>query len=127
MRLTQTRAFADITEGMLARFAGGKECGKRLNPDLFDGQAYSIDEFYRNYSRYFEEPCGFFRDFASPGSFTLRDAGDSVLPKRLRGLARLYVFESPIVTEYPANNVAPFKWFQGPCQERRTTLLLFAP
>ncbi len=112
MRLTQTEAFAHITESLLARFAGGKECGKQLNPDLFDGQAYSIDEFYRVYSRYFGEPCGFFRDFASPGSFKLRDASDDALPKRLKGLARQYMFDSPIVTEYPVNNVVPFKWFK---------------
>lgn len=127
MRLTGTEAFARITESLLARLDGGRACRKHLEPDLFDGKAYSIGEFYEYSSPYFEEPRGFFRDFASPGSFVLRDCGDTTLPKRFRGLARLYTFDSPIATEYPVNNVVPFKWFKGLSKERSKTLLLFAP
>src|SRR5262249_21419028 len=45
---------------------------------------------------------------------------------RLNGLARLYLFDSPILTDYPENNHVPFKWFRG-SQRQRSTILLFAP
>jgi hypothetical protein len=127
MRLTQTKFLARVTESLLAQFDGEKECRKQLNPDLFEGRAYSIDEFYRECSRYFDEPCGFFRDFAGPREFELRDVGDDTFPRRSKKIARQYMFDSPILTDYPANNVVPFKWFKGPSQERRSTMLLFAP
>jgi hypothetical protein len=127
MRLTQTKAFARITESLLAGLNGGGECRKHLESDLFDGKAYSSSDFYKYSSQYFEEPRGFFRDFAGPESLVLRDCDDARLLKRFRGLARLHKFDSPIVTEYPANNVVPFKWFKGPSKDRRKTLLLFAP
>jgi hypothetical protein len=107
MRLTQTEFFGRVTENLLARFDGGKECRKHLNPDLFDGRAYSIDEFYREYSRYFDNPGGFFRDFGGSGSFDLRDVGDDAFPKRLKGFARQYLFDSPLISDYPVNNAVP--------------------
>jgi hypothetical protein len=120
-----TELFAHTMEDLLALANLGKQCRKQLDPDLFDGRAYSIDEFYRLSSPYFDRPADFFRDFAGPEGLRLQDTGETVLPNRLKGLARLYQFDSPVQTEYPENNVVPFKWFRA--QERSSTILLFAP
>ena len=126
MSPTGIEIFARTTENLLALLDGRKKCRKQMDPDLFDGRAYSIDEFYREHSRYFDEPGEFFRGFAGPEAPNLRDVGNDSFPNRLRELARLYQFNSPLRTEYPENNVVPFKWFRG-SQQRRSTILLFAP
>jgi hypothetical protein len=126
MPLTPIEVFARMSEKLLVLLDGGRKCRKRLNPDLFEGKAYSIAEFYREHSHYFDNPGKFFPNFAGPGAPNLRDVGNSAFPHRLRGLAKLYVFDSPIGTEYPENNVVPFKWFRG-SKTPGSTLLLFAP
>ena len=67
-------------DNLLALANRGKECRKQLDPDLFDGRAYSIDEFYREHRRYFDQPAEFFRDFASPDGFHLREVGNGGSP-----------------------------------------------
>jgi hypothetical protein len=126
MSLTRTEIFARAMEDLLVCLDRRKQCRKQLNPDPFDGRVYSVDEFYQDYSRFFDHPGEFFRAFTGPQMPTLREAGNGVPGRRLKGLARLYLFDSPIITEYPENNIVPFKWFRG-SQKRRSTILLFAP
>jgi hypothetical protein len=127
MSLTETQLFARATEGLLAWLDGRKKCRKDLDPDLFDGQVYSIEEFYRRHSYFFDHPDEFFPGFADPGRAKLREVGDDDLENRFKGLARLYLFDSPQPTaEYPENNIVPFKWFKG-SYKRGSTILLFAP
>ena len=121
-----TELFAGTMENLLALANAGKHCRKQLDPDLFDGKAYTIDEFYRANSRYFNQPAEFFRDFGGPKEFHLQPIGNCTLPARLREIATLHRFDSPLPTEYPENNVVPFKWFRNPYQ-RSSTILLFAP
>jgi hypothetical protein len=121
-----TELFARTMDNLLALANRGKQCRKQLDPDLFDGRAYSIEEFYQEHKPYFDQPADFFRDFASPDGFHLCEVGNGNLPNRLREVAKLCHFESPLHTEYPENNLVPFKWFKAP-QERSSTMLLFAP
>src|SRR4029077_3717937 len=100
-----TELFARTMDNLLALANRGKQCRKQLDPDLFDGRAYSIEEFYQEHKPYFDQPAEFFRDFASPDGFHLREVGNGNLPNRLRGVAKLCHFESPIHTEYPENNL----------------------
>jgi Alpha/beta hydrolase domain containing 18 len=126
MSLTGTKIFARVTEELLVSLDRRKQCRKQLDPDPFDGRVYSIDEFYRNSMQFFDRPGEFFRDFAGPGAPNLRGTGHHIARSRLNGLARLYMFDSPILTDYPENNNVPFKWFRGP-QRQPSTILLFAP
>src|SRR5215472_627560 len=125
MFLVGSKIFARITEELLVSLERRKQCRKQLDPDPFDGQVYSIDEFYRNSMQFFDRPGEFFRDFAGPEAPNLREADHNIAGSRLNGLARLYLFDSPILTDYPENNHVPFKWFRG--QRQRSTILLFAP
>ena len=127
MSLIETQFFARATEDLLAWLDGRKKCRKHLNPDQFDGRLYSIDEFYTHHSYFFDHPDEFFRGFAGSGLPRFHEAGDEALRQRAKGLAVLYLFDSPVTTpEYPENNTVPFKWFQGSAK-RRSTILLFAP
>jgi len=117
--------FARTTEDLLVLANAGKECRKKLDPDLFDGRSYSIADFYHESSSYFEQPAEFFCGFTRSEGLRLRPC-DNGLAHRLRGLARLYQFDSPLVTDYPENNLVPFKWFKSQ-PEQHSTILLFAP
>jgi Alpha/beta hydrolase domain containing 18 len=119
---TATKLFAFALERLYLFWKSAKGCHVHLSPDLFDGRAYTIEEFYAECSQYFDRPCEFFRDFQSPFPFELRDRPTG----RLKNLgARLMAFESPVPTDWPENNLVPFKWFTA-C-ERSKVILLFAP
>ncbi|MFZ4777786.1 MAG: hypothetical protein ACOYM3_20650 [Terrimicrobiaceae bacterium] len=103
-----------------------KTCSKLMPNEVFDGQEYSIDQFYGTYSAFFEKPWDFYRDFKEKGPLRLRDGvhpRDLVAPKVP---CRRMIFHSPVFTEWEETNLVPFKWFSDP-KRRSKTILLFAP
>jgi hypothetical protein len=48
-----------------------KMCSRLMPKEVFDGQAYSIDEFYGKYSAFFEKPWKFYRDFKETAAITI--------------------------------------------------------
>src|SRR5581483_6273026 len=99
-----------------------RPCRLRLDPDPFDGRAYTVDEFYAACRPLFDRPADFYRDFSDGRPLELRPVPHA------RGAPtwQTFVFDSPVVTAWPCNNLVPFKWFRGGGARTRT-MLLFAP
>jgi len=54
----------DRCYGLISR---KKTCSKLMPKGVFDGQEYSIDQFYATSSAFFERPWEFYRDFKENG------------------------------------------------------------
>ena len=121
-----SEAFATLFERCCVAAGRRGPCRVRLAPDLFDGRAFTIEEFYRWTRGFVDAPWTFFRDFASPGAPDLRERATGTQPRRRTGCERAMVFDSPIATAWPENNLVPFKWFRGPERPSRV-MVLFAP
>ncbi|EGB15682.1 hypothetical protein DND132_2479 [Pseudodesulfovibrio mercurii] len=103
-----------------------KTCSLHLNPDPFDGRVYTIDEFYEGYKKYFDDPLGFYNDYAPEDGICLRDGRHHRDTSEAQAPFRYMVFDSPVPSPWEENNLVPFKWFTNPEKPSRT-LLLFAP
>ncbi len=106
-----------------------KTCNKILEPDLFDGKNFTVDEFYDHYQEFFEQPSEFYSDFDHAEKMNLREgfhfnANDMDDPEKY-GYTPM-VFDPPYETDYPENNQIPFRWFHKPAKKSKV-LLLFSP
>ncbi|MEI6071523.1 MAG: hypothetical protein WCS31_07005 [Verrucomicrobiae bacterium] len=113
----------DRCYGLISR---KKTCSMLMPKELFDGQEYTIDQFYATSSAFFEKPWDFYSDFKENGPLRLRNGvhpRDRIPPKVP---CRRMIFDSPVSTEWEENNLVPFKWFTDPIR-RSKTILLFAP
>jgi len=115
-------AFAVCFEKLYHFLRRGQGCRLRREPDTFDGEVLTIDEFCRKYSVFYERPAEFFRDFGYPGAPNLRSVG------RVHGTVDIerMVFDSPVQSGWKENDIVPFTLFRRP-QRGARTILLFAP
>lgn len=107
-----------------------KRKNKRQPPpdrDQIDGRSYSPEAFHEQTRRYFDDPCAFYRDFSHGEPPKLRqathprqDAG------KLKPAETGMLFDSPISTDYPENDLVPFRWFSDP-KRRSKAIILFVP
>jgi len=115
--------FARALEKLYMRLSGPRACRERRVPDLFDGHAYrSIDEFYAACQPYFDRPREFYRAPLEQDSLELRPTNERPSSAGYTPCA----FDSPLVSDWPANNVVPFKWFRETAT-RSKTMVLFVP
>lgn len=113
--------FARSFERFLLFVGRHGDCRVHRNPDLFDGRAYSPDEFYAATAPYFDRPWEFYTNPAG-----MPDVQDAVpAPGERRGRFRRLSFRSPFASGDPENDVVPFKWFES--SPRSRAVLLFAP
>jgi hypothetical protein len=113
--------FARSFERFLLFVGRHGDCRVHRNPDLFDGRAYSADEFYAATAPYFERPWDFYTN-----PIGVPDVREAMPPPGERHTRyRRLSFRSPYASGYPENDVVPFKWFEGTPRSR--AVLLFAP
>lgn len=99
-----------------------RHCSLRLAPDLFEGNAYTMAAFCEYVAPYFDTPSDFFTCFKDLADVRMREGPP---PKSAPNADyQMMIFDSPIKTAWPENNVVPFKWFRG---RNANTALLFAP
>jgi hypothetical protein len=103
-----------------------KTCSRLLEHDTFDGETYTIDSFDQRYRRFFDNPDGFYLPPAPLDDLGFR-AGLHPRERIVDGPAmRRMIFDSPIKSGDPANDVVPFKWFTG-SRDASRMFLLFVP
>ena len=115
-RETLSRAFDETVEF----FSQRKYCRKHRDPDLFDGNAYTIDDWYAMTSAFFDRPWEFYIEGTPPAD----GLGEALPEVRAGEPFTRYEFVTPITSGDPANDRVPFKWYRSPAHR---TLLLFAP
>lgn len=104
-----------------------KTCQIIRNPDTFNGHLYTIDEFYEAFKHYFNKPWEFFTDNKEL-DINLRRGAPSISTRSYKSVKHYhrYVFNTPLPTVWPENNLVPFRWFSDE-NKRSKTILLFAP
>jgi hypothetical protein len=107
-----SEAFARLFERCCVAVGRAGPCRVRREPDLFDGRVFTIDEFYAWTQTFADAPWRFFRAFAAPGAPNLRPRGAGAERRVGPGTAQAMVFDSPVATEWPENNLVPFTWFR---------------
>lgn len=106
-----------------------KTCSNIKTPDLFDGKEYSIDSFYKEYNKYFDTPDLFYTDFGGYKKYSFIDGEhfNKRYDKKTKDISfKNMLFDSPVKTGYPENDLVPFKYFTNEGKKSKT-LLLFAP
>ncbi len=104
-----------------------KTCQIIRNPDTFNGQIYTIDDFYESYKHYFEKPWEFYIDNKEM-DINMRKGTPKKTDRSYKSVRpyQPYLFNTPLPSAWPENNVVPFKWFSDE-KKRSKTILLFAP
>lgn len=109
--------------------ASNKTCSAILEEELFDGEKYAIDEFYEKHKVHFDHPEGFYTDFPHAGALDLKE-GFHFSATDIKDAAkyeyRPMLFDSPVVTSWPENNLVPLRWFCN-TKKKSSVLLLFSP
>lgn len=96
-----------------------RKCSVVLKDDLFDGNSYSIDEFYDRVHPFFNKPELFYTTLSAPSD------QDILKLYAAANHETVFTYPSPANTTWNENNKAYFKLF---CKaEKAETLLLFAP
>ena len=125
-RLLTGKTFAKVFEQFYYRTHRKKICRTILEPDLFDGHAYGIDTFADSVAPYFERPHEFFTTATQPESVCLRDGIHPRHTLTIPDSAQMMLFDSPLPSGDPGNDVVPFKLFRN-AHPRSDVLLLFVP
>ena len=117
--------FSDCVDNLYYLQANKKTCNIFLKDELFDGNKYTIDEFYEKNKFYYDRPGEFYKEFSYPGSLNLDDgfhfnALDKHHAEKYPYLP--YVFDSPVKTKWEETNLVPFRWFCN--KERKSRILL---
>jgi hypothetical protein len=96
-----------------------RTCSVQFDPELFDDQPYTIDEFYYMTSAYFDKPGLFYDTFNSPYEQDIIKLSNHTTSESF------FSYPSPIASGWNENNKAYFKLFSN--NKRSDTLLLFVP
>lgn len=122
------KIFSNALENYLLAIKNDKTCSYRPYPDTFDGKLFTIDEFNKTYQKFFDDPGGFYIDNkeTSPLNFRKGEHFNKKQSYQSKFNPQSYLFDAPIKTIWPENNLIPFKWFTND-KKRSNTILLFAP
>jgi hypothetical protein len=111
--------FFGLAEQAYDHFTIKRTCSVKLNNDFFDGNGYSIDEFYDSVKPFFDKPELFYKTFDKPAEADVIKLSDSINNESF------FTYPSPVRTRWEENNKAFFKLFSK--NKPAETLLLFAP
>ncbi|MBI9033812.1 MAG: alpha/beta hydrolase family protein [Bacteroidales bacterium] len=116
-------------DNIYLNLTNNKTCNKILEHDLFDGNPFTIDEFQNHIQEGFDKPELFYSDYDHLSKMNLREGyhfqATDMKDSEKYGYTPM-VFDPPIITDFPSNNIVPFKWFHNPKQKSKV-LLLFSP
>lgn len=126
LRRLTNRLFVGAFEQLYYRTHRKKICRKLLDHDSFDGQGYQVDEFVQHVSQCFDHPQEFYTTATSPESVCLREGLHPRHTIPVPDAAQMLLFDSPLPTGDPTNDVVPFKLFRCP-DTRSDVLVLFVP
>ena len=120
--------FSKCVENIYYLNANDKTCNIFLEDEIFDGEKYSIDEFYEKNKFYYNKPGEFYKEPARPGTLHLDpgfhfNATDKHHAEKYQYLP--FVFKSPVKTKWEETNLVPFRWFSNK-EKRSRVLLLFS-
>lgn len=95
--------------------------------DVIDGKQYTAEDFYNHTKKYIDNPCAFYQDFQESGPLKLKPGSHPRQRKTTRLFpGRAMLFDSPVTTPWPENNLVPFRWYQQ-TRQRSKVMLLFIP
>jgi len=119
--------FSKCVENIYYLNANDKTCNIFLENEIFDGEKYTIDEFYEKNKIYYNRPGEFYKE---PAPATLHldpgfhfNATDKHHTEKYQYLP--FVFDSPVKTKWEETNLVPFRWFSNK-EKRSRVLLLFS-
>ncbi len=122
------KLFSHAFDEIYLQLMNKKTCHYKKQPDMIDDKVFSIDEFYESYKKYFDKPWEFYRDFKENGDLNFREGVHFYQKYNYKSTYNFKscLFDSPIKTEWPENDLVPFKWFTDD-KKRSKTLILFSP
>lgn len=115
-----SKLVAQLFDRTYSVFTNDIICSLQLTHDYFEGHHYTPHEFFESYSRYFDQPHLFYRDFNMPTQTEMKQVGAND-----KMHFKMYAFPSPVETTWKENNTAYFRHFSA--QQPSDVLLLFAP